>query len=147
MNSLSRYIIEKFKISKDIKNEEKDIHSYKGIVDIVTAAFIHCEKDKLYKQANPAKNTKKTIYLSKIDIEYISKLLKNTFDYDNLEYDMSLYTYIQDIIKINKDNIEDLLNSKHILIKNIDNPSEKYYLNGKDLYEQYEDIITSKKEY
>lgn len=147
MKGISKYITEKFRISKNTKYNEKDIHSYEGIVDIVIATFIHCEKDKLYKQANPAKNTKKTIYLSKIFWSYIYYLLKRAFGYSNLEYTMVFASYLQDIIKINKENIEDLLNGKHIIMKNIDNPSEKYYLDGKDLYEQYKDIITGEKEY
>lgn len=147
MKKINNYILEKFKISKNIKNDKKNIHSYEGIVDIVKASVIHCQRDKIFKQANSVNNTKKSIYLSKIDVEYISKLLKNTFDYNNLDYDMSLYTYIQSIIKINKENIEKLLNGKYIIMRNIDNPKEKFELDGYSIMKKYNDIISKEKDY
>lgn len=138
MKEINSYIIEKLKINKDSKTEKikPDITDIEFIRDIFISTFIECLRNKNYKENSVFR---KIIYLSKIDIEYVIKLLNNLFNYD-YEYNIVSREEIYDFIKKNINKITSLINFFTIRV-------DDYILNGHDLYDKYLDIIDKKVEY
>lgn len=138
MKEINSYIIEKLKINKNSKIEKIDpnITSIEFIKDIFISTFIECLRNKNYKENSIFE---KNIYISKIDIEYVIKLLNNLFNYD-YEYNILTREEIYDIIKKNINRITSLVNLKTVRV-------DDYVLNGYDLYDKYSDIIDKKVEY
>ena len=138
MKEINSYIIEKLKINKDSKTEKikADTTNVEFIRDIFISTFIECLRNKNYKENSVFK---KIVYISKIDIEYVIKLLNNLFNYD-YEYNILTREEVYNFIKNNVNKITSLINFGTIKV-------DDYVLNGHDLYDKYLDIIDKKVEY
>lgn len=130
MISIFEYI--KLKDIKGTKVSKKEIDT---VVDIMTAVFIHVLRYKKYKQISASEKRMKS---SELDYNDIVNILNFYFNYDFSEKDIKRGGTIRNVVATRQYEINKLLNyyKFEFVYK-----GESIELNGKDLFQQYKEMI------
>lgn len=136
------YIFEKLHLNKDIDFKRPFIET---LENVVIATFVQCARDKNYKENS---EYQKTIYRGQIDYEYIVGFLNEHFNFgldeEKAKKGNPTFDALVTLIKTNLNYVESLLNYKPVRLK-ID--KESAYLDGKELYKKYFNVISKKTKY
>jgi hypothetical protein len=136
MKTIIEYLSTKVKVEKP---KDVDPENPQCIEDVIRASFIVILSQKVYKENN---TFKKTIFRSKIPYDSIKDTLKDLFKYNVKDDDIlgkqgAIKTTVKKYIK----DIEHLIN--YYKVAKPGNSHE--YLNGKEFFNEYKDIIMKKK--
>lgn len=136
MINITEYLSTKVKVEKP---KEVDPENPQYIEDVIRASFIVILSQKVYKENNVFK---KTIARSKIPYDSIKNTLKELFKYDVKDDDIhGRQGAIKATVKKYIKEIEHLINYYKVA-----KPGNNHeYLNGKEFFNEYKDIIYPKK--